>query len=78
LSDILETFSEGTSFQPLIICLVFESCWGIGRTLRIAERLMGPKGDSWLLVINGFGRAPFHFFRYTTAFDQTVPSVFNV
>jgi len=33
---ISETFSEGTSFQPLIICLVFKSRWGIERTLRVA------------------------------------------
>lgn len=39
---------------------------------------MWPKGDGWLLVINGFERASFHFFRDKAAFDQTVPTVFNV
>lgn len=41
---ISETFSEGTPFQPLIICFVYRVMIGKGRTFRFAVASYRPKG----------------------------------
>ncbi|MFN0278935.1 MAG: hypothetical protein ACKVRN_10065 [Pyrinomonadaceae bacterium] len=42
----LESFSEGTSFQPLIISVVYPAMMGNGTTLRNAAASYRPKGSS--------------------------------
>ena len=39
----LESFSEGTPFQPLVICFVYRVMMWNGRTLRIAKASSGRK-----------------------------------
>lgn len=40
----LETFSEGTPFQPLFICFIYRGMIGNGRTFRFAIASYRPKG----------------------------------